>query len=107
MDPNSHIPSHKAEGCTNSAIRGNGDLATQSHMWQRKNMKKNGNWDDVSRKWMMHNVEVGSNLQTISWRWGVPITSFQNRITQLWKNEKSSVLRKKREVALLKYVKKM
>jgi hypothetical protein len=58
-------------------------------------MKENGNWDDVSVKLMMHNIEVGSNLQMTSRMWGVPITSFHNRITQLWKSEKSSVLQKK------------
>jgi hypothetical protein len=50
VDPNFQIPLHKANGYTNSAIGGNGDLATQLHMWQRKNMKKIGNWDDVSIK---------------------------------------------------------
>jgi hypothetical protein len=50
VDLTSHIPSPKAKGCTNNVDGGNGDLAMQLHLWQKKTMKKNGNWDNAFPK---------------------------------------------------------
>jgi hypothetical protein len=58
MEFTSHSPSPEAKGCTNNVDGGNGDLTTQLHLWQKKTMKKNGNWDNASLKLAMGSIET-------------------------------------------------
>jgi hypothetical protein len=50
------------EGCTNIVNGNNGNPTMQSHLRQKKNMRKNGNWDNASMKLAMENIEVGNNI---------------------------------------------
>jgi hypothetical protein len=61
-DLTSHNLSTRAKGCTNIVDGNNGNPTMQSHLRQKKNMRKNGNWDNVSLKLAMENIEIGSNL---------------------------------------------
>ncbi len=62
MDPISPSVSPRAKGCTNIVDGNNGNPTMQSQLQQKKNMKKNGNWDNTSLKLVMENIEVGNNL---------------------------------------------
>ncbi len=62
MDLTFHNVSSMVEGCTNIVNGNNGNPTMQSHLRQKKNMRKNGNWDNASMKLAMENIEVGNNI---------------------------------------------
>jgi hypothetical protein len=87
MDPTSHSLSPKVEGCTNIFYGSNGNPTMQSHLQQKKNMRKNGNWDNASLKLVMESIEVGSNLHIVVHKWGVPTTLLHNCVYGIKHNQ--------------------
>ncbi len=54
----------------------------------KKNMRKNGNWNDISLKLVMENVKVNDNLQIVVQRWGVLVNHSATTCMGLQSREK-------------------